>query len=102
MPAIDMATMPLRKKPRARPSKSASGSIESSIRDELGKLLAARGAVHRSKLLSHLSGMGYLVDVKDPMRRLAIYLSRMPEVEGDGAGNWRLVSGNTGHVSSKK
>ncbi len=56
--------------------------------------LSANGQQHRKTILDHLIGLGLMGNEKDPMQRLAIYLSGMREAEivtSDGAGNFKLA-----------
>ncbi|QXX73260.1 hypothetical protein [Methylovirgula sp. HY1] len=50
------------------------------------------GPQHRKTILEHLEKRGLMGDEKEPLHRLAIYLSGMRDlVTSDGAGNFRLV-----------
>lgn len=80
---------PVRKsdsKPAGEPSKRA--QIESAVK----YFLTGKGSVHRSRILEHLQTLGLIgSDIKNPMGRVAIYLSDMAGIVGDGLGNWRLI-----------
>jgi len=62
------------------------------IRREIVKLLSERGTVHRKEILRHLTETGLMGDIKNPMHRLAIYLSGARELfTSDGVGNFSLI-----------
>ncbi len=76
-------------KRRAAPTRA--DSKEALIRQKINGYLKLHGPSHRTAILEYLKNAGLMGGEKDPMQRLAIYKSRMPEIITDGTGIWRLT-----------
>jgi hypothetical protein len=61
--------------------------IEAAIRS----FLNGKASTHRRDILDHLTAQGLMGEEKNPIGRLAIYLSDMEGISGDGTGNWALI-----------
>ncbi len=74
--------------PKSHGDLSKRERIESAVHN----FLAGKGLAHRREILEYVRSIGLIgEETKDPMARLAIYLSDMNGIRNDGTGNWSLI-----------
>jgi hypothetical protein len=91
---VDTATAPLMSAAAPAQSKNWRGvprenSKATRARLALRDYMLPRGAVSRDDLLQELTRLGIVGREQFPMRQVSTYLSRFPEFESAGGGNWR-------------
>jgi len=72
------------------------------VHDVIHRILSSTGKTHRRELLTILQDTGLLVEDKDPMTTLAIYLTDFKDFRSAGAGYWELVPTETHEAPTAK
>lgn len=97
--AVDKPIREANKEPirhKIRPSSDGTMSKADRVKNAIEELLRERGKTHRNDILAHLQSLGLMGDEKNPMGRLAIYLSGAKDrFKSDGFGTYNLRRGGT-------